>query len=155
MTETSARLLALRNDISGLEFFERMLRGELPPAPMITLLGLRLVEVGDGRVVFTGTANESMYNGLGVTHGGYAATMLDSAMGCAIATKLPAGRVFTTIELKVNYTRPIRRESGELRCVGLVIHSGSRMSTAEARIVDAAGKIYAHGTTTCMLIQVQ
>jgi uncharacterized protein (TIGR00369 family) len=152
MTDTSAMLLALRRDISGRDFFDRMLRGELPPAPMITLLGLKLVDVGDGRVVFTGTANESMYNGLGVTHGGYAATLLDSAMGCAIATKLPAGKVFTTIELGVHYTRPIRRESGELRCEGTVIHSGSRMSTAEARIVDAAGKIYAHGTTTCMLM---
>jgi uncharacterized protein (TIGR00369 family) len=148
-------LLALRNDISGREFFEKMMRGELPPAPMVKLLGLRLVDVGDGRVVFTGTAGESFYNGLGVTHGGYAATMLDSAMGCAIATKLPAGKVFTTIELKVNYTRPIRRESGELTCEGIVIHSGSRMSTAEARIVDAAGKIYAHGTTTCMLLEAQ
>jgi len=151
-TGTSTRLLALRNDISGREFFERMLRGELPPPPMVTLLGLRLVDVGDGRVVFAGTVNETLYNGLGVAHGGYAATMLDSAMSCAIATMLPAGRVFTTVELKVNFTRPLRTETGEVTCEGKVIHAGSRMATSEGRIVDRDGKLYAHGTTTCMVV---
>jgi uncharacterized protein (TIGR00369 family) len=152
VTDVSSQLLALRGAISGREFFERMLRGELAPPPMIALLGLRLVEVGDGRVVFAGTASDAHYNGLGVAHGGYAATLLDSAMSCAVATMYPAGRVFTTVELKVNFTRPIRAEVGEVTCAGHVIHSGSRMATAEGRIVDAAGKLYAHGTTTCMLM---
>ena len=153
MIDTSAKLLALRSTISGREFFDRMLRGEIPPPPMIAVLGFRLVEVGDGRVVFAGSVSESLYNGLGVAHGGYAATMLDSAMSCAIATVLPAARVFTTIELKVNFTRPLRSETGEVRCEGTVIHAGARMATSEGRIVDASGKLYAHGTTTCMLIE--
>jgi uncharacterized protein (TIGR00369 family) len=152
-TDTSARLLALRNTISGREFFDRMLSGELPAPPMITLLGFRLVDVGEGRVVFAGTVHESLYNGLGVAHGGYAATMLDSAMSCAIATVLPAARVFTTVELKVNFTRPLLAETGEVRCEGSVLHAGSRMATSEGRIVDANGKLYAHGTTTCILIE--
>jgi uncharacterized protein (TIGR00369 family) len=152
VTDTSAMLLALRGTISGREFFDRMLRGDIPQPPMITLLGFRLVEVGDGLVVFAGRVNESLYNGLGVAHGGYAATMLDSAMSCAIATVLPAARVFTTVELKVNFTRPLRVETGEVRCEGRVLHRGSRMATSEGRIVDATGKLYAHGTTTCMLV---
>src|SRR5262245_44834538 len=136
-----------------MEFFRQMLAGQIPPPPMVSLLGLRLVEVEPGRVVFTGTATEAFYNGWGVAHGGYAATLLDSAMGCSINTTAPAGRTFTTLELKVNYVRPLMRESGELRCEGRLIHAGSRVATAEARIVDVNGKIYAHGTTTCIVIE--
>lgn len=152
-SDTSSLLLALRNSIDGREFFDRMLRGELPPPPLVAMLGIRLIEVDRGRVVFAGTATESLYNGLGVAHGGFAATLLDSAMSCSIATTLPAGRVFTTIELSVHFTRPLRAEVGEVRCEGTVVHAGSRMATAEGRIVDAGGKIYAHGTTTCMLVE--
>jgi uncharacterized protein (TIGR00369 family) len=152
VTDT-ASTLAVRNAISGLEFFRRMMAGELPPPPMVALLGFRLVEVEEGRVVFAGTAAESFYNGLGVAHGGFAATMLDSALGCAINTLMPAGRVFTTLELKVNYTRPLRRETGEVRCEATVVYAGSRTATSEGRIVDAAGKVYAHGTTTCMVVE--
>ena len=152
MSDTSTMLFALRNSISGREFFDRMLRGALPAPPLVTLLGIRLTEVDDGRVVFAGSVTDPLYNGLGVAHGGYAATMLDSAMSCAIATTLPAGRVFTTVELKVNFTRPLRAEVGEITCEGKVIHAGARMATAEGRIVDRDGKLYAHGTTTCMLM---
>ena len=149
---TTPPLLAVRSSISGLEFFRRMMAGELPPPPMVSLLGLRLVEVSEGRVVFAGTAAETFYNGLGVAHGGFAATMLDSALGCAINTVMPAGRLFTTLELKINYTRPLRREVGDVRCEAAVIHAGMRTATSEGRIVDASGKIYAHGTTTCIVI---
>ena len=90
---------------------------------------------------------------MGVAHGGWAATMLDSALGCAINTCMPAGRSFTTLELKINYTRPLRSEVGELRCEATVIHAGNRTATSEARIVGADGKIYAHGTTTCILVE--
>src|SRR4029079_16827867 len=121
--------------------------------PMVSLLGLRLVDVGEGHVVFTGTADEAFYNGLGVAHGGIAATMLDSALGCAINTVMPAGRLFTTLELKINYTRPLRREVGEVRCEATVIHVGTRTGTSEGRIIDANGKIYAHGTTTCIVVE--
>lgn len=130
-----------------------MMAGSLPPPPMVSLLGLRMVEVEEGRVVFAGTATEAFYNGMGVAHGGFAATLLDSALGCAINSMMPAGRSFTTLELKINYTRPLRRETGEVRCEAKVIHVGSRVGTAEARVVDAGGKIYAHGTTTCILVE--
>src|SRR5437764_120224 len=142
-----------RRDISGLEFFQEMMAGAIDPPPMIALLGLRLVEAEAGRVVFAGTAVEEFYNGMGVAHGGWAATLLDSALGCAINTLQPAGRSFTTLELTINYTRPLRREVGEVRCEASVIHAGNRTATASARIVDAAGKIYAHGTTTCILVE--
>ena len=146
-------LVDRRRNLSGLEFFQRMADGTLEPPAMVKLLGLRLVEVERGRIVFTGTATEQFYNGLGVAHGGFAATLLDSALGCAINTTQPAGRLFTTLELKINYTRPLRREVGEVRCEAFVIHAGRRTAIAEARVVDAGGKIYAHGTTTCMLVE--
>ena len=153
MSDQPSSLLELRVALGGLEFFKRMMAGELPPPPLVALLGLRLVEVEAGRVVFTGTPAETFYNGLGVAHGGFAATMLDSALGCAINSTMPAGRLFTTLELKINYIRPLRREVGEVRCEANVVHAGNRTATSEGRIVDAAGKIYAHGTTTCILIE--
>jgi uncharacterized protein (TIGR00369 family) len=146
-------LVDTRRTATGLEFFRRMAAGSLQPPPMVSLLGLTLVEAEHGRVVFTGTATEQYYNGMGVAHGGWAATMIDSALGCAINSTQPAGRVFTTIELKINYTRPLTREVGEVRCIGTAIHIGTRTATAEARIVDANGLLYAHGTTTCLVIQ--
>ena len=102
--------------MSGLEFFRRMLAGEMPPPPMLDLLGIRLAEVEEGRVVFTANCEERFYNGTGVAHGGFAATLLDTALGCAINSAMPAGRRFTTLELKVNLTRPITKEAGLLRC---------------------------------------
>jgi len=144
--------VATRQALSGLEYFRLMAEGRLDPPAMISLLGLRIVEVEKGRVVFVGTATEQFYNGLGVAHGGYAATLLDSALGCAINSMQPAGRLFTTLELKINYTRPLTREAGEVRCEATVLHSGSRTATAEARIVDAEGRLYAHATTTCIVV---
>ena len=137
----------------GLEYFREMLAGRASPPPMVSALGLRMVEADEGRVVFAGTATEAFYNGWGVAHGGFAATLLDSALTCAINTMAPAGRTFTTLELKVNYTRPLRREIGEVRCEARVIHAGGRVATAEGRIVGPDDKIYAHGTTTCILIE--
>jgi uncharacterized protein (TIGR00369 family) len=142
-----------RRALSGLEFFRQMIAGTLPMPPMVALLGLRIVEADEGRVVFVGQPTAACYNGLGVVHGGYAATLLDSALGCAINTTQPAGRVFTTLELKINYTRPLRQEVGSIRCVAQVIHVGSRVGTADARVVDAGGKLYAHGTTTCIVVE--
>jgi uncharacterized protein (TIGR00369 family) len=141
-----------RKALSGLEFFRRMADGTLSPPAMVSLLGLKIVEVEEGRIVFTGTATEQFYNGLGIAHGGWAATLLDSALGCAINTTQPAGRVFTTLELKINYTRPLTREVGEVRCEARVLHVGSRTATAEARVVDGVGKLYAHATTTCIVV---
>ena len=152
-TTSPSGLLEIRRKLSGLEFFQKMIAGEVPPPPLVALLGLKLVEAEAGRVTFTGVAREEVYNGMGVAHGGFAATMLDSALGCAINTMMPAGRVFTTIDLQIHYTRALRREAGELRCTATVVHVGSRTATSEGRIVDANGKVYAHGTTTCMLVE--
>ncbi len=150
----SAHTLAdARRAMSGLEFFRQMIDGRMPRPPLVALLGLRIVEADEGRVVFAGVPDENFYNGLGVAHGGWAATLLDSALGCAINTTMPAGRSFTTLELKINYTRPLRKEVGEVRCEAHVIHVGNRTATSEARIVGPDGKIYAHGTTTCIVVE--
>ena len=141
-----------RRRMGGLEFFTKMLAGEMPPPPMLDLLGIKLAEVEEGRVVFTAVCEERCYNGTGVAHGGFAATLLDTALGCAINSAMPAGRRFTTLELKVNLTRPITKEAGLLRCEAKVVHVGGRTATSEGRIVDAAGKLYAHGTTTCIIV---
>src|SRR2546423_4357848 len=142
-----------RRTLSGLEYMRMLAPGELPPAGMARLMGFKLIEVSEGRAVFTVTPDEQHYNGLGIAHGGLAATLLDSATGCAINTMMPAGRVFTTLEMKVNYVRPLRRETGEVRCEAEVIHVGGRVATAAARLVDREGKLYAHGTATCMLFR--
>lgn len=144
----AAQAGASRQALDGLEFFRRVMAGEIASAPMADLLGLRIAEVARGRIVITGIATEQFYNGLGIAHGGFAATMLDTALGCAINTLQPAGRIFTTLELKINYTRPLTRESGELRCEATVLHNGSRTATADARLVDAHGRLCAHATTT-------
>ena len=149
----SAERVEARGTLSGLEYMRKVAAGELPPSGMGQLLGFKLVEVSEGRAVFTVTPDERHYNGLGIAHGGLAATVLDSALGCAINTMLPAGRIFTTLEMKINYVRPLRRETGEVRCEATTIHVGGRTATAEGRIVDAAGKLYAHGTATCILFR--
>ena len=142
-----------RRTMSGIEYMRKMMNGEVPPSGMVQLLGLKLVEVSEGRAVFTVQPDESHYNGLGIAHGGLAATLLDSALGCAINATMPPGKIFTTLEMKINYVRPITRERGELRCEANMIHAGGRVATAEGRIVDREGKIYAHGTATCMLFR--
>ena len=120
-------------------------------SPLNELLNMHLMSLGDGEAVFEAIPSRKFYNPQQRTHGGYAATMLDSAMGCAIFSKLGKNANFGTIELKVNYVRGIFAESGLLICTGKVIHFGRRIQTAEARIVDAAGKLYAHGSGTFMV----
>jgi uncharacterized protein (TIGR00369 family) len=142
-----------RRGLSGIEYFRKMKAGELPPPAMLELFGIRLVEVEEGRVVFSATAEERFYNGTGVAHGGFAATLLDTALGCAINSAMPAGRRFTTLELTINLTRPLTNEAGLLRCEANVVHVGGRTATSEGRIVDAKGKLYAHGTTTCIVVE--
>ena len=143
----------VRRHLSGLEYMRQLMTGEREPSGMARLMNMRLVEVEEGRAVFAVEPDERHYNGLGIAHGGLAATLLDSALGCAINTVMPAGRVFTTLEMKINYVRPMRRETGEVRCEAEVLHAGGRVATAEGRIVDASGKLYAHGTATCMLFR--
>ena len=146
-------LAQTRRTLSGLQFFRKLVAGEVPPPPMLQLLNIRLAEVDEGRVVFTGEVEERFYNGMGVAHGGYAATLLDSALGCAINAAMPAGKRFTTLELKVNLTRPLTKEVGPLRCEAWVVHLGGRTATSEGRITDRNGKLYAHGTTTCIIVE--
>src|SRR5260221_6469914 len=124
-----------------------MLAGEMRPPPMIDLLGIRLVEVEEGRVVFTATCEEKFYNGTGVAHGGFAATLLDTALGCAINSAMPAGRRFTTLELKVNLTRPITKAAGLLRCEAKIVPLGGRTATTQGRIVDGTSKLERHRPT--------
>jgi uncharacterized protein (TIGR00369 family) len=142
-----------RRALSGLEYMRQLVAGEREASGMARLMNMRLVEVSEGRAVFAVEPDERHYNGIGIAHGGLAATLLDSALGCAINTAMPAGRVFTTLEMKINYVRPMRRETGEVRCEARVLHAGGRVATAEGRIVDASGKLYAHGTATCMLFR--
>ena len=138
--------------MSGLEFLRAIRDGRLPQPPIAELLGFRLVEVEPGHAVFEVTPGEQHYNPIGVVHGGLAMTLLDSAMGCSVQTQMPAGGGYTTLEAKTNLTRSITSKTGELRAIGKVVHVGRRMATAEGRLVDAAGKLYAHATTTCMVL---
>ena len=138
--------------MTGLEQIRAMGRGELPNAPIAELIGFDGVEADEGRVVFAGVPARRHYNPLGSVHGGYAATLLDSAMGCAVHTTLPTGASYTTLELKVNFTRPITEGTGRVLCEGTVVHRGSRVATAEGRLVsEETGKLLAHGTATCLI----
>ncbi|HZH26219.1 MAG TPA: PaaI family thioesterase [Azospirillaceae bacterium] len=140
--------------LTGIEAMRRMMSGDIPAPPIMHLLDFSLVDVEEGRVVFAFVPAEFHYNPIGSVHGGIFATLLDSAMGCAVHTVLPAGMGYTTLEFKVNMTRPLTATTGEVRCEGSVINRGRQTAVAEARIVDKAGKIYAHSTTTCLLFPV-
>jgi len=144
-----------REDIAGLSGLDIMLAmqaGKLPPPPIAETAHFTLAEVGDGRVVFEGTPTPEFLNPLGTVHGGWIATLIDSAMGCATHTKLKAGQIYTTIEMKLNYTRAVLPQTGLVRCEGYVVHAGSRIITTEARMTDANGKILAHGSETCLIM---
>ena len=144
--------LAQRRELSGLEFFKRMMAGEDPPPPMVSLLGSASSK--PAKAASSSPARPaSVLQRHGRRTAAGAATILDTALGCAINTCMPAGRSFATLELKINYTRPLRREVGELRCEATVIHAGNRTATSEGRLVSADGKIYAHGTATCILVE--
>lgn len=140
-------------EMSGLEYLRAIALGKLPAAPMADLLGLGFHEIEEGRVVFECVPAEYHYNPIGAVHGGLACTLFDSAMGCAVHTMLPAGVGYTTIELKVNFLRPIDAKTGRLLCEGTTVHVGGRIATAEARLRDEGGKLYGHATTTCMIFR--
>ncbi|MEU5536401.1 PaaI family thioesterase [Streptomyces sp. NPDC020362] len=140
-------------DASGLELLQKILKGELPEPPMGGTLGFRLVEADEGRAVFEGDPGEHLLNPMGTVHGGFVATLLDSALGCAVAAALPRGRVYTTMQLNIHMVRPVFPGTPPLRCEGRTVHVGRTMATAEARVVGATdGKLYAHGTTTCAIL---
>lgn len=138
--------------MSGIEFLRAMRDGKLPHPPICGLLGYRLTEVERGHVVFEITPAERHYNPIGAVHGGIAMTLLDSAMGCTVQTEMAAGGGYATLEAKTNLVRPITGDTGRLRAIGKLVHLGKRVATAEGRLEDAAGKLYAHGTTTCIVL---
>jgi uncharacterized protein (TIGR00369 family) len=138
--------------MDGLQFLRGIGSGEIPQAPILRLLGVEPVRVDPGVAVFSVEPAEYHYNPSGIAHGGLLSTLCDTALGCAIHSLLAAGRGYTTLELKVNYTRPVTAGSGRLECEGRVLHLGTRSATAEARVVDAEGRMYAHATTTCLLL---
>jgi uncharacterized protein (TIGR00369 family) len=144
--------LSRASGLSGLEVMRRIVGGELPQPPMATTLGFALVEVERGRAVFEVEPAEFHYNPIGTVHAGLTMTLLDSAMGCAFASTLDAGVGWTTLELKANFVRPLTLESGPLRSVGTVIHAGRRVATTEARLEGPGGRLYAHGTSTILVL---
>jgi len=137
--------------LTGFEYLEGMMAGRLPAPPISKVLQFRLVEIGKGTALFTGVPIFDFYNPLGSVHGGYAATLLDSCMGCAIHTTLSAGVGYTTLEIKVNFVRALTQETGLVRAEGKVLTAGKRVATAEGRVLDENGTLYAHGTTTCLI----
>ena len=139
-------------ELTGLQALRRMISGDYPMAPIGEVLNFRLEAVEEGRATFSGEALASHLNPAGVVHGGWAATVLDSALGCAVHTTIQPGDRYTTIEMKVNYLRPILvGKTGRLTCTGRVINRGRTLALCEASLVDTAGKVYAHGTETCMI----
>lgn len=140
--------------LSGLEVLRNMMQGRLPYPPMNDTMDIVLLEADAGRVVFQGRPALAHYNPLGTVRGGWFASLLDSALGCAVQTMLPAGRSYTTAEISLNIVRPATLHTGPLRATGVAIHTGRQMSTAEARVVDESGKLYAHATTTCFVFDI-
>jgi len=138
--------------LSGIEFLRAIRDKKLAAPPIAVLLGFDLVEVDAGYAVFGVVPGERHYNPIGVVHGGLAMTLLDSCMGCAVQTHMPAGSGYTTLEAKTNLVRAITAETGKLRAIGRTLHVGKRMATAEGRLEDGSGKLYAHATTTCIVL---
>ena len=139
--------------MTGLELLRAIAAGDAPGAPIAALMGFETVEAEEGRVVFAAVPTADLYNPIGSVHGGFAATLLDSAMGCAVHSTLPEGVGYTTLELKVNYTRAITKDTGRVVCEGRIVHRGGRVATADGRIVaEDSGKLLAHGTTTCLIL---
>ena len=138
--------------LSGLDMLRAMIAGELPAAPIAEPLGFRLAEVEKGRAVFEGIPGPHLLNPLGAVHGGFALTLIDSACGCAVHTELDPGIGYTTVETKVNFTRPIAPDGGAVRCEGRVLSRGRQIATAEAELRSAEGKLLAHGTSTLIIL---
>jgi uncharacterized protein (TIGR00369 family) len=120
---------------------------------MAMLMGIESLEAHPGEVIFHARPGEHHYNPIGMVHGGFAATLLDSAMGSAVQTLLSEGVGYSTIEIKLNYVRALHAQTGPVRAIGKVLHGGTRVATAEGRLVDEGGKLYAHGSTTCLIMR--
>jgi uncharacterized protein (TIGR00369 family) len=141
-------------ELSGLDYMQRLIDGQFPAPPIAALMGFTLAAVGEGTATFRGEPGEQHLNPIGSVHAGFAATLLDSAMGCAVHTTLPAGVGYTTLELSVNLVRAIAPDTGTVVCEGRVLHGGKRTATAEARLTqESSGKLLAHAKTTCLVLR--
>ena len=138
--------------LSGFDYLQAVLQHELPPPPMAELMGMRLVGVEVGRVVFVSEPRDFHYNPIGAVHGGFAATLLDSAMGCAVHTLVPPHEAYTTLEFKINLVRALTDSTGPVTAEGRVMHAGKRTAIADGRLTDAADVLYAYATSTCLLM---
>lgn len=150
---TSARLHRASTQTDGVAFLEAIRTGELPPAPIAALLGFEIRLIEEGAVTFTLIPSEQHYNPIGMVHGGVAATLLDTVMGCAVHTVLPAGVGYTTLEISVRYLRAVTVDTGPVVATGTVLHAGRRTATAEGRLVaEATGKLLASSTSTLLIV---
>lgn len=149
--EDPKALAAAGRGMSGRDFLQALADGRLPPPPIANLVDFTLIEIGDGRVVLSLVPDESHYNPIGSVHGGVIATVLDTVMGCAVHSTLPAGRGYTTLEIKVNYVRAVVAGAGPVRAIGRVIHAGRQTAVAEATLVDGRDRTLAHASTTCLI----
>ena len=140
-------------DLSGHERLIAMQRGEIAPPPAAALLGMHLDEVEPGRTVFSMLSEEMHENPMGTMHGGIVSTLVDTAMGCAVSSMLPADAGFTTLELSTNFVRAITQSTGRIHAEGRVVHSGGRVVTTEARVYDDADTLYAHSKSTCLVLR--
>lgn len=139
--------------MSGLDFLQKMFAGELPHATMMQQVGLVGGSAEKGHVIFRAVPSPQHYNPIGSVHGGFAATLLDSAMGCAVQSMLPAGTVYTSLEFKISLIRAITSDTGEVRAEGRALNVGRRVGTAEGQLLDSKGRLLAHGTTTCLVFE--
>lgn len=146
-----APALAERRRLSGLEFLRQVASGDIPAPPMGRLMNIRLAEVERGRVVFSGTPEEYHYNPLGIVHGGFAATLLDSALGCCVHSCLDAGDRYTTLDIKVTYLKAMSVDTGPVRAIATLVQLARTVALAEGRVVDANDTLYAHATSTCLI----
>lgn len=137
---------------TGLEILDAMMAGELPYPPMNDTMAMTPIAAAAGKIVFQGVPEQRHCNPFGTVHGGWFSALMDSALGCAVQSVLPAGRMYTTVELHVNIVRAATPATGPLRATATVIHAGNQIATAEVRVEDERGKLYAHGTTTCLVL---
>lgn len=138
--------------LGGLALPQAMVRGEVPDPPITRTLDVYLLEAERGRAVFMGQPQFAHYNPIGTVHGGWHATLLGSAMACAVHTLVESGSAYTTLEFKIHCVRPLTDRTGPVRAEGRVVVNGKRAATAKGRLVDADGRLYSHGTTTCLLV---